>query len=248
MRLLLLTFALIASNGVNTATTIGAFPLVQAASQQKSATDELRQSAVQEEESELPKVLIIGDSISIGYTPLVSTSLDGKAIVRHNPGNAQHTSNGLEMLDKWIGDEEWDVIHFNWGLWDLCYRHPKSKAQGKRDKIRGTLTTSVEQYEQNLDELVTRLKETKAKLIWAHTTTVPEGEAGRKLGDDTLYNEAAARVMEKHGILVNDLNTLSDSFEAELYVGPGNVHFTTEGSSRLAEAVADSILSAIADE
>lgn len=137
---------------------------------------------------DLPKALLIGDSISIGYTSHVVAALKGKVEVRHHKGNAQHAGTGLKMLEKWIGKTQWDVIHFNWGLWDLCYRHPKSKVQGRRDKVRRTLATPLEQYEKNLDQLVIQLKKTKAKLIWAHTTTVPKGEAGRKVGDDTRYN------------------------------------------------------------
>ena len=150
-----------------------------------------RVAANAEEEADLPKVLIIGDSISIGYTPHVKQILKGTADVRHHKGNAQHTGTGLKQLDQWIGKTKWDVIHFNWGLWDLCYRHPKSKVQGHRDKVNGTLTTPLEQYGKNLDELVTRLKATDAKLIWANTTVVPEGEAGRKMGDDKRYNDVA---------------------------------------------------------
>ena len=194
---------------------------------------------------DLPKALLIGDSISLGYTPHVVAVLKGKVEVRHHKGNAQHTGTGLKMLDRWVGETKWDVIHFNWGMWDLCYRHPQSKVQGRRDKERGTLTTSLEQYEKNLDQLAARLKKTKAKLIWAHSTTVPEGEAGRKMGDEDKYNEAAARVMTKHGIEINDLNALTDSFPAELFTAPGNVHFKTEGSRKLGQAVADKILEAL---
>ena len=194
---------------------------------------------------DLPKALLIGDSISIGYTPHVVAALKGKVEVMHHRGNAQHTGTGLKMLDRWVGKTQWDVIHFNWGLWDLCYRHPQSKSQGRRDKARGTLTTSLEQYEKNLDQLASRLKKTKAKLIWAHTSTVPEGEAGRKVGDDDKYNEAAARVMKKHGIEINDLNTLTDSFPVELFTAPGNVHFKTEGSKELGQAVAVKIAEAL---
>ena len=194
---------------------------------------------------DLPKALLIGDSISIGYTPHVVATLKGKVDVTHHRGNAQHTGTGLKMLDRWIGETQWDVIHFNWGLWDLCYRHPQSKEQGRRDKKRGTLTTSLEQYEKNLDQLAVRLKKTKAKLIWAHNTTVPEGEAGRKVGDDDKYNEVAARVMKKHGIEINELNALTDSFPAELFTAPGNVHFKTEGSKKLGQAVAEKITKAL---
>ncbi len=194
---------------------------------------------------DLPKALLIGDSISIGYTPHVVATLKGKVEVRHHRGNAQHTGTGLKMLEKWIGKTQWDVIHFNWGLWDLCYRHPQSKVQGRRDKVRGTLTTPLEHYEKNLDQLVVRLKKTKAKLIWAHTTTVPKGEAGRKVGDDTRYNDAATRVMKKHGIVINDLNALSDSFPPELFTAPGNVHFKKEGSKKIGQAVAQKISEAL---
>ena len=192
---------------------------------------------------ELPKALLVGDSISLGYTPHVVAALKGKVEVKHHRGNAQHTGTGLNMLDRWIGETKWDVIHFNWGLWDLCYRHPKSKEQGRRDKKRGMLTTSLEQYEKNLDQLAARLK--KTKLVWAHITTVPKNEAGRKVGDDDKYNEAAARVMKKHGIEINDLNALTDSFPAELFTAPGNVHFKTEGSKELGQAVALKIAEAL---
>jgi lysophospholipase L1-like esterase len=198
-----------------------------------------------ESAEELPKVLIIGDSISGGYTPRVVKLLEDKALVKHNPGNAQHTGTGLEKLDAWIGETDWDVIHFNWGLWDLCYRHPESKVQGRRDKVRGTLTTPIDAYEKNLHQLVTRLKKTNAALIWANTTVVPEGEAGRKLGDDMRYNAAAARVMEKHGVPINDLNTLTKQFGPELFSKPGDVHFSGEGYDKIAQQVASAIEAAI---
>ena len=49
---------------------------------------------------------------------------------------------------------------------------------------------------------------------------MPKGEAGRKLGDDDKYNAAATRVMKKHGVEINDLNALTDSFGPELFVKP----------------------------
>jgi len=196
----------------------------------------------------LPKVLIIGDSISKAFTPHVALQLDGKATIKHNKGNAQHTGTGLGKLDQWIGKTHWDVIHFNWGLWDLCYRHPKSKVQGRRDKVNGTLTTTLEQYEKNLDELVSRLKKTDAKLIWANTTVVPENEAGRVSGDDVKYNEAAARIMKKHGVITNDLHSLTKTFGADQFDGPGNVHYTQEGYQKIGQQVTDHILIALEGE
>jgi hypothetical protein len=200
------------------------------------------------QQDNLANVLIIGDSISLGYTPHVTEMLKKVAVVKHHKGNAQHTGTGLKLLDQWIGDTPWDVIHFNWGLWDLCYRHPESKVQGNRDKVNGTVTTSLAQYEKNLDELVSRLKKTNAKLIWAHTTVVPENEAGRFVGDDKKYNDAAARVMKKHGIPIDDLYGLTKRFPPTLFSAQGNVHYTKAGYQAIAKQVACKIQAALADK
>ena len=185
----------------------------------------------------LPNVMIIGDSISIGYTPFVKEALKGKANVVHNKGNAQHTGTGLEKLDEWLGDTKWDVIHFNWGLWDLCYRSKQSKVYGNRDKINGKITFSPEEYGKNLEELVVRLKKTGAKLIFATTSYVPEGEAGRKVGDDKVYNRVALKIMKRHQIQVNDLNKLSKKVHKEHKKADGDVHYTPNGSRLLAQPV-----------
>lgn len=198
---------------------------------------------VQKSES-LPRVLLIGDSISGGYQKTVRKLLEGKAIVVKNEGNAQHTRTGLQKIDQWIGDQQWDVIHFNWGLWDLAYRNPKSKNFGHLDKVDGTITTPLPEYEKNLRELVARMKKTGAKLIWASTTPVPDGEPGRILGDDVKYNAAAAKIMLENGVAIDDLHSLVLP-QLEKLQGHQNVHFNGTGYGVLARQVADSILAAL---
>ena len=184
----------------------------------------------------LPNVLIIGDSISIGYTRQVRDGLRGKANVIRPNANCGDTQMGLRGLKKMIGTNHWDVIHFNWGLWDLCYRNPQSNNQGQRDKVNGKLSTSLEDYEKNLETLVLQLKETGATLIWASTTVVPEGEAGRFAGDEVKYNVVAERVMKKYGVQIDDLYATSRALSPEC-TKPGNVHFTSEGYAKLAAQV-----------
>lgn len=191
---------------------------------------------------ELPNVLIIGDSISIGYTPYVIKALEGKANVVHNEGNAQHTGTGLQKLDKWLGNTKWDVIHFNWGLWDLCYRSEQSKVYGNRDKINGTVTFTPEEYAKNLEKLVIRLQQTKAKLIFATITYIPKGEAGRFFGDDKRYNKVAVKIMKKHNIQINKLNAVSRRIHKKYKKEEGDVHFTAEGYELLAKEVTNKIL------
>lgn len=196
----------------------------------------------------LPNVLILGDSISIAYTREVRDLLAGKANVfrpmqadGRRPVNCGETRMGLQNIEAWLGTRRWDVIHFNWGLWDLCYRHAESKAQGKRDKVRGTLSVSLQEYAENLEKLVVRLKATGAKLIWASTTAVPENEVGRFVGDDKKYNDVAREVMRKHGVVINDLHRVTVDFHGKYSVKPGDVHYTREGSLELAKVVAKAV-------
>ena len=51
----------------------------------------------------LPRVLLIGDSISIGYTLSVRAALKGVANVHRIPTNGGPTSKGLENIEAWLG-------------------------------------------------------------------------------------------------------------------------------------------------
>jgi len=191
-----------------------------------------------EPEPEPANVLIIGDSISIGYFKPVQEMLKGRAIVEHNAGNAAHTGNGLAKLDEWLGDTKWDVIHFNHGLHDLKY----IGANGKNATVEtGKQQIPIDQYEKNLDEMVRRLKKTGAKLIFANTTPVPDGTGIRVKGDAKIYNVAAERVMKKYGVPVNDLYSFS-MVRLEKIQRPANVHFFPEGSQLLGAQVVKIIL------
>ena len=193
----------------------------------------------------LPNVLILGDSISIGYTRQVREGLKGQANVIRPNANCGDTRHGLAQIETWLGDGKWQVIHFNWGLHDLCYRNPALKTPGQRDKVNGTLSVPLTEYEQNLETLVTRLKQTGAKLIFANTTLVPAGEAGRFPGDEVKYNAAARRVMEKHGVPINDLHAATQAFPPAMFAGAGNVHFSAEGSAKLAAQVVAQVAAAL---
>ena len=183
----------------------------------------------------LPRVLLIVDSISIGYTLPTRALLDGKANVHRIPANGGPTSRGVQAIDTWLGDGKWDVIHFNWGLHDLK-RMPDGKHQ-----------VALEEYRKNLVTLVTRLQATGAALIWASTTPVPEGNLKplRSNEDVLAYNEAARAIMVAERIAVDDLYAFAEPRLSEIQ-RPENVHFTPKGSAELAKVVAASIEEALA--
>lgn len=190
-------------------------------------------------------VLIIGDSISIGYTKVVVKELADVANVVHNPGNGKNTANGLEYIDEWLADTKWDVIHFNWGLWDLCYRHEESITQGNRDKVNGEITASVDEYAKNLEELVKKLKSTGAELIFATTTCVPVNEAGRFVEDVAKYNKVAVEIMNRYDITINPLYEHSLSVHPKYGNGDDDVHYTEQGYEALSVPVVGFIMNAI---
>lgn len=190
------------------------------------------------------KVLIIGDSISIGYTPFVKEELESVADVFHNPGNAKHTGVGIDSIDTWISDTmDWDVIQFNWGLWDLCYRHPDAKVYGNRDKVNGDITFSVEKYASNLEFIIKKMKKASdAKLIFVTTSYVPENEAGRYMEDAIRYNQSAKSILKEYDILTNDIYNRSKEIHKTHGKGSDDVHYTDKGSELLGKEISKFLL------
>jgi acyl-CoA thioesterase-1 len=194
-------------------------------------------------DANLPKVLLIGDSISGGYSKEVKRLLEGKAAVTGPIANAEATIYGVAKIDEWIGTTKWDLIHFNWGLWDIY-----GWKYAKEDR-------SPAMYEQRLDTLVTRLKKTGAKLIWATTTPVCREAETTMLKQfktevkispelEKEYSDAALRVMKKHDIEVNDLHAVIKP-QQEKVQGIDNVHFSGAGYGTLGHAVANRIATSL---
>ncbi|MCO6454133.1 MAG: SGNH/GDSL hydrolase family protein [Pirellulaceae bacterium] len=196
----------------------------------------------------LPRVLLIGDSISIGYTLDVRELLKGKANVHRPAANCGPTTAGLKSLDQWLATggqgKKWDVIHFNWGLHDLKYMGPDGSNLADPKAVGSHQQVPPEEYRKNLRELVKHLKKTGAVLVWRNTTPVPEGAAGRVPGDSARYNEIAAEVMRAESVQIHDLYSFASRHAAEIQL-PANVHYSKDGSRRLAEEVAAVIAKAL---
>jgi len=181
-------------------------------------------------------VLIIGDSISIGYTPFVKKALAPGIVVSHNRGNGGSTIRGVDSLEVWLNHRECDLIVFNFGLHDLAYKDE----QKKNDVVNGKVSVSLDDYRKNLETIIAGLKATKAKLLFVTTTVVPENSPGRKVEDPARYNQVAKAVMKKNGIAVVDLYTASQSIHPQ-NSKPGNVHYTDKGYELLAKPLIEAI-------
>ena len=166
----------------------------------------------------LPRILLIGDSVSRAYTQTVRKKLTGKANVHRAPANCGPTATGLKKIEIWLGDAKWDIIHFNFGIHDRA--------------------TPIDDYTDRLEQLIARFKRTGAALIWASTTPIPDlPEKKFSAASIVERNAAAAEVMEKHEIAINDLFSAITPQLAVLQ-NPNDVHFTGPGNEFLGQEVA----------
>lgn len=182
----------------------------------------------------LPRVLLIGDSISMGYTLPVRKLLEGKANVHRIPQNGGPTKNGVARIDAWLGTSKWDVIHFNHGIHDV-----KIMPDGKRQ-------VEPEAYEANLRALVAKLKATGAKVIFATSTPIPPSPlvGNRSFGSERDYNAIATKLMNENGVQVNDLHSYMLPRFTEFQIA-NDLHYQPAGYQFLAKRVAEVIEAAL---
>jgi hypothetical protein len=188
-----------------------------------------------EEDPNLPRVLLIGDSITMGYTAPLRELLANKANVLHPAENCGPSRRIVDRLEIYLGKKPWDVIQLNCGIHDLTYLNEAKKATGP--KAGGKPQVPLDEYRANLEKIVARLKKTGAKLIWCSTTPMNHPDVYRLPEDVDRYNEVAKEVMEKNSIPINDLNRKVHGFKKPLWT-PEGVHFTPEGYRELAKAAA----------
>lgn len=203
------------------------------------------------DDPKLPRVLVIGDSISMNYHDAAKAALKGIANYHRNEGNAASSTQGFLNTELWLGNYHdkglhWDVIQFNHGLHDL-----KQTYDLKTDTF-GAYSVPIEDYKKNLEKQIAILKKTGAQLIWCSTTPVPnhnKSQYARRKGAEKEYNEAALEVIKRHPeILTNDLAKIVDeSTVFDNWRTTKDVHFyKPEEQKVLGDAVAKAVKEALA--
>lgn len=182
-----------------------------------------------------PKVLLLGDSICMGYRQAVAENLGGRAVVYYPAANAMFSTYLLRFIHTWARDlsigSNIDIVHFNVGLWDvlrICGDEP---------------LVDIETYGENLCRIIERIKYVfpNARIVFATTTPVLEERQEydnlRFNADIVQYNTLAYGIMQKNDIIVNDLHKIAAEALQGMY--SDGVHFTVEGYARLAGCVTD---------
>ena len=171
----------------------------------------------------MKNVLLIGDSIRIGYDKSVALTLEGKANVCFPKENCRFASFVLRYLHEYkrflLDGAQADVIHWNAGLWD-CLRLYEEEPH-----------TPIEVYAYYIERICIRIKKLfpDAQVIFATSTKVQSEKMGKNFKryneEIEQYNAAAVAVVQKYGFAVNDLYAVSAALPEEAHSDP--VHYYT---------------------
>jgi lysophospholipase L1-like esterase len=180
--------------------------------------------------NDLPRVLLVGDSICNAYYQAVADALKGKAYVAKL---ATSSSLGdpalLDQVKFLLANYQFAVIHFNNGLHGFEY--------------------TEEQYQADIPKLLelVRRNAPNAKLIWATSTPMRNPANLNEINPEnarvTARNKIVAAVAAQAGIPVNDLYGLVEKHPE--YWSNDGVHFNPEGQAVEARQVTDCILKAL---
>jgi lysophospholipase L1-like esterase len=177
-------------------------------------------------ETNLPRVLLIGDSITGGYGPKVADALKGKAsVARLTTSKSIGDPALLAEVALVLGQCRFDVVHFNNGLHGWGY--------------------SEEEYQKAFPELLATIRKhaPQAKLVWA--TITPMRQAGKLdvIAENTkrvqARNQIAEAIVAREGIAVDDLYGLVKDHPE--YWSPDGVHFNAQGVAAQVEQVTKKI-------
>lgn len=176
----------------------------------------------------MKQVMLLGDSLRMGYEPIVRKNLEGKAEVsgpNENGRWAGYTLNSFRFWIPWMPKP--DIIHWNNGLWDLG-----------DDYQLGRPFSLPEEYESALERMVLVIKKTfpEAQIIMATTMPTDNPDTSGIIE----YNNILKKVAERHGIPVNDLFPLIDG-KTDKYICPDHIHLTEEGFNMVAGKVTEVI-------
>lgn len=194
----------------------------------------------------MKKVLLLGDSIRMGYDDYVKKFLKGKCEVYYDAeDNGRFASYTLWQANQFFRTDKFDVVHWNNGYWDMNVEAPMTEAMHP-----------VDEYVHYLKRIIKEIRRNGAEIIYA--TCAPIGDAGSSkdnsgtrqvifYDNDSVikYNDAAKKLMAEENITVNDLYSVLYNKEKNFYKCEDHLHLTEEGYRLCAENAAKLILEKI---
>ena len=189
----------------------------------------------------MKNVLLIGDSIRMGYDKAVKNTLKNKANVYFPEENCRFASYVLRYIHEYkslFGNNHVDVLHWNAGLWD-CLRLFGEEPH-----------TPLEVYAYYIERICIRIKKLfpDAQVIFATSTSVQSElmspDFKRYNEEIEAYNEAAVKIVSKYGFQVNDLYAASAALPEEAHSDAVH-YYTPMGTKNFTEQVLSYLLPAL---
>ena len=178
----------------------------------------------------MKKIVLIGDSIRMGYDKYVKDALKNTAEVFYPGENCRFAEYVLRYAHEWKENGNWgddiDLVHWNAGLWDAL------------ELFGDEPLTSLDYYEKAIARIDKRLRLLfpNAKLVFATSTNVCEAMSKpnftRHNATIKKYNEAALRALSETDTAINDLYSLTAELPDE-YRSDWVHFYTPEGTEMI---------------
>lgn len=207
--------------------------------------------------NEMKNLLLLGDSIRMGYDSFVQEKLEGRMNVYFPEENGRFAQYTLRALSDWKANldlPEIHVVHWNNGLWDTlhlnaCYAGNDGEAEGRTISPENVPNdcrfdedplTPPEMYRYMLGRVLTRIRQLfpGAEVVFATSTPVIEGQSSwgyRSNAEIESYNRIAREVLVPRGVRVNELGEFAAAQCGSLH--RDWVHYNDEGCSLLADEI-----------
>lgn len=189
----------------------------------------------------MKNVLLIGDSIRLGYDKSVRKTMEYEVNVYFPEDNCRFANYVLRYLHEYkglLGEETVDVIHWNAGLWDCLHLFEEEA------------NTPLDIYAYYIDRICVRMKKLfpEAKVIFATSTSVQtelmDKDHKRYNEEIEIYNKIAVDVVSKYGFMINDLYQVSIGLPEEAHSDPVH-YYTSMGTKAFTEQVVSCLASAL---
>ena len=171
----------------------------------------------------MKKILLIGDSIRMGYDKYVKDALANVAEVAYPQTNCRFANFVLRYAHEWKKEvnftDDVDLVHWNAGLWDVL------------ELFGDEPITPIDTYKEMIKRIDKRLRFLfpKAKFVFATCTCVCEEMSNpdftRKNENIKKYNQYALEALKDTDTIINDLYSLTETFPREYH--SDWVHFYT---------------------
>lgn len=189
----------------------------------------------------MKKIVLIGDSIRMGYDKYVKEALSSVAEVYYPAENCRFSVNVLRFIHEWQSNGGWgddvDLVHWNAGLWDAL------------ELFGDEPLNPISAYAQIVPRIHKRIRMLfpKAKIVFATSTPVLEDKCHENFRrhNSTIkaYNKAAIDALDGTDTVINDLYGICASAPESYH--SDSVHYYTDEGTKL---IGDKVLSVICGE